>query len=245
LADWSQYTMNASVCWPQNEKIIGVLGFSPIATADFINKLVCRKLNKEWLYPRIIIDIDTKAPSRGRFFELGETDPVPYIRQDIAILHERGADFVVVPCNTAHILYERFACNSPVPIPNIVDVTCLAAANACINNPIVLCSASARDYGLYGKVLKNSIEFPEQSIIQDGIEAIKQNKDARKIAEQIVGVIYNLKNADGIIYGCTEIGVLMQFAELQLPVIDSNKALADFCFEFANAHLVQNIRMSA
>jgi aspartate racemase len=101
--------MNSEVSWDKNEKTIGVLGLSPFATLDFCSKFFNRSLQKEWLYPRMLMDMHTKIPSRGRFFELGETDPVPYIKDAIKKLHEHGADFIVIPCNTVHILYNRFA----------------------------------------------------------------------------------------------------------------------------------------
>jgi aspartate racemase len=245
MADWSQYPMNKDVHWPKNEKIVGVLGVAPIATMDFYAKLVLRPIQKDWQMPRIIMDVNSKIPSRGRYFELGEADFAPYIKDGIIGLYKSGADFVVIPCNAAHIVYERFAQDSPIPIPHIVDITCVAAKKAGIKQPVALYSSYARKFQLYKKTFQQVVDFPEQSIVSAGIEAVKKNVNTNGIARQILDIISTMKNVDGIIYGCTEVGLLMQSVQIQLPVIDSNKALADFCFEFSNSDLSENIRLRA
>ena len=244
MADWTKYPMNASVNWPNDEKIIGVLGLAPVATADFIDKLVSRPLRKDWECPKIIMNLDSKIPSRGRFFELNETDPVPYIMDGIKDLASAGADFVVIPCNTAHILYERFAKDSPVPIPHIVDVTCAYAKKRGVSAPLLLCSRAVREHGLYEKIC-SCVQFPNGDLVSAGIEAVKQNKDTADIAAQIRKDIAGMPDVDGVIYGCTEIGLLMESQHDETKrVIDSNQALADFCFEFANGNVEDNIRIS-
>jgi aspartate racemase len=246
MADWSKYPMDINVHWPINEKVIGVLGFSPIAVSNFLSYLVNRQVDKEWQYPRILIDIDSKVPSRGRYLELGETDPVPFIKRDIELLCEKGADFVVIPCNTVHILYERFALDSPIPIPHIIDVTYCAAVNAGISRPVVLCSLSTANHGLYQQVFKQAVRFPKQALVSEGIEAVKRNARTEAIAEQILQTISAMDNVDGVIYGCTEVGVLMQSVKPKLPIVDSTKELADFCFMFANSSKIDSqIRLYA
>ena len=119
---------NGPVQWSEQEGAIGVVGVAPWATVDF-----CRAVyslidaEKDWHYPRLIVDANSKIPSRGRHLQLGERDPSPFIKLTIEELARQGATVVVVPCNTAHILYERWAVDAPVPVPHIVDVTVEAA----------------------------------------------------------------------------------------------------------------------
>ena len=110
--------------WDPCEGTIGVVGVAPWATLDF-----CRAVyslvdaEKDWHYPRLLIDANAKIPSRGRYLELGERDPSPLIRETIDELAEQGATVVAVPCNTAHLLYDRWASGARVAVPNLIEVT--------------------------------------------------------------------------------------------------------------------------
>src|SRR4051812_28423752 len=95
-----------NVWWPDDERVLGVLGVAPAATADFFVKLTSlTHARKDWEHVRVLIDSNPKIPSRGRHLELGETDPSPYLREGIEALLAQGAALVALPCNTAHILY--------------------------------------------------------------------------------------------------------------------------------------------
>ena len=55
------------VFWDPEEKVVGVLGLAPQATYDFYCKFVeANPAEKDWEYVRVIMDINTKIPSRGR-----------------------------------------------------------------------------------------------------------------------------------------------------------------------------------
>ena len=153
------------------------------------------------------MDINTKIPSRGRYFELGETDPSPYIRDAIIELHKRGADFVVIPCNTAHILYSNFAKKESflissnhyggddgiICVPNIIDVTAVAVNKMGFSNSMILCTNSSRKNRIYEDVFDrfgiNCFQFPDQVLISKSIEAVKQNKDVSNIANSVYDIL--------------------------------------------------------
>lgn len=108
--------------WPKSERTLGVIGMSPFTTLNFLNVFYSLiHAEKEWQDPRIRLDMNTKIPSRERFFELGEEDPSPYMAQTITELHQQGADYVLIPCNTVHILQEDWRWDSPIPIISIID----------------------------------------------------------------------------------------------------------------------------
>ena len=70
--------------WKTNEKFLGVLGLSPYATFDFLSKIADNTdASKDWEHIRIIMDLNTKIPSRGRSLDLGEESPVKYIINSI------------------------------------------------------------------------------------------------------------------------------------------------------------------
>jgi len=239
MSDWSGWPMNEAVYWPKNEKTIGVLSVAPITTGDFISKLVSRIKGKDWHYPRILIDSNSKIPSRGRYFELNETDPSPYILHGIEALHQSGADFVVVPCNTVHILYDKYSPPILCPVPNMIDITIVAALNRNYRKPMIICSNAVRKHELYEKGFAlhgiHAVQYPNQDIITQGIYGIKQSdtKKVARVAETVCETLSVIQDIDVIIYGCTDIEMIMRTkGGLNRPYIDSNQVLADFCWDY-------------
>src|SRR5690348_692419 len=135
------------VDWPQDEGVLGVVGVAPWATLDFARALY-RQVNarKDWHYPRVLLDINTKLPSRGRHLQLGETDPSEAIAATIDELARQGATLAVVVCNTAHILFDRWSRNAPIPILHIIEETVRAAQGAGACKVVALASASLAQY---------------------------------------------------------------------------------------------------
>ena len=94
------------VDWPESEGTLGVVGVAPWATLDFCRVLYqAVRASKDWHFPRLLLDINTKIPSRGRHLQLGETDPSSAIAATIAELAEMGVGRVSIPvasCMVAH-----------------------------------------------------------------------------------------------------------------------------------------------
>lgn len=224
------------VSWPQEEGAIGVVGVAPWATIDFLKALYEQvKAEKDWQYPRVLCDINTKLPSRGRHLELGERDPSPFIAETIDELASQGATVVVVPCNTAHILYSSWAADASVEVLNIVRVS-VAALGDVSGQVAVLASRSVYQNRLYEKVIVEA-GLHCASLENDEIEFISRIIGAVKRFGRIPSCFYgdinkffeNLKsrNACALILGCTELTELAAFARKYFScVVDSNSALA-------------------
>ena len=91
------------------EKVVGILGgMGPFATVDFYKQiLLATHAKKDWEHLRILIDSNVKIPSRTRAILYGEESPAPAMVKSINNLTRIGADFVVVPCNSAHYFYKE------------------------------------------------------------------------------------------------------------------------------------------
>lgn len=235
--------MNNDVYWNKNEKIIGVVGVAPAATADFYSKLIrLTPVKKEWEHVRVIIDSNPKIPSRGRYLELGETDPVPYIRASIKQLHLLNASIIAIPCNTAHILYESYAKNLPVMVINMIEVTVDSAINAIGRRPFnaaVFASRLTQQHKLYenvfnkydGRIIDTSAHQSEISAL---IEAVKQGQVLSGLQEKMKMILSSYSQADVFILGCTELSLLASGKINNVPIIDSNLALAEACLKLSN-----------
>lgn len=225
------------VDWPAAEGTLGVVGVAPWATLDFCRALYkAVSATKDWHFPRVLLDINTKLPSRGRHLQLGETDPSPAIAATIEELARQGATLAVVVCNTAHILHDRWSRNAPIPVLHIIEETVLAARSAGAQRVAPLVSVSLARYDLYGERARSlglgchPLEQADQDIVDALIAAVKVTGALDPAQQQAArGLLARLKSAgvDTVIAGCTELSVLEGVcAEASLGFVDSNVALA-------------------
>jgi len=227
---------NNGVYWNPNEKVVGVLGLAPQATYDFYHKFVAANpAKKDWQYIRVIIDVNTKIPSRGRCLELGETTPVPQMRSAILNLNKAGADFVVIPCNTAHYFYDDVVRDLGVPVMNILEETykCVMKLRPKIKKLGLLASRNTVKFRLYEKFFDKvnvRIMTPqsEQEAVYQAIETVKSGRLYVKTKNEMKYLCEGMvaKGAEGIILGCTEISLIIREGDLEVPVYDSNEILA-------------------
>ena len=245
--------MNKEVNWNPDEKIIGVVGVAPAATADFYTKLIqLTPAKKDWEHVRVIVDSNPKIPSRGRFFDLGETDPVPYIRQSIEQLIQVGASIIAVPCNTAHVLYERYMTGFTISIPNMISLTVERVIQQSPIKPkkaTVFASKTTVEHGLYNKAFKQhgiivNDTSNHQIEISALIEKVKQGFSIALLRKEMSHLLNSYQEeSDVFILGCTELSLLIENHYQGIAVIDSNMTLAESCLKMANnsAYLQKDI----
>lgn len=152
------------VDWPADQGTIGLVGVAPWATLDFLRVLYSQIMaTKDWHLRRVIADINPKLPSRGRHLELGERDRLPYIAEPIKELSAKEATVVVVvPCNTTHVLYDRWARDAPVPVPPIIEATVKAVLSEGARRIATLASRAISRYGIY-----------EQQILEQDMDVVR------------------------------------------------------------------------
>src|SRR5205823_6344060 len=100
------------------DKVIGVLGgMGPWATLDLFEKILrLTPAQVDQDHFRLVIDNNPKIPDRSPAILGDSEDPTPALVATAKNLQQHGADFLVIPCNTAHFFYERVA--SAVPRPS-------------------------------------------------------------------------------------------------------------------------------
>lgn len=227
-----------SVSWPRLEGTLGVVGVAPWATLEFCRQFLgLFPASKDWEYPRIILDLNSKIPSRGRFLELGETNPSPFIAATIQEMAVAGATVAVVPCNTAHILYDSWALNLDIPVINIVEATIRKAMQKGAKRTIVLSSkltASSRVYhqGLESFQIEPVEVSPEiQQIVDETIGLVKLGRaHSQQVYSATIEIIEYVRsrNVNSVILGCTELGLLVEAFRMEgVSTTDSLLALAE------------------
>lgn len=232
------YSLGGEVSWNEDEGVLGVVGVAPWATIEFCKIFYGKiKASKDWHYPRVLLDINTKLPSRGRYFQLGETDPSPYIAATIYELYEQGATIAVVPCNTAHILYDRWGKDAPIPVLNIVSETLELVNSAGIKKIACLTSSDLAKYDLFGKmslemgIRSIKLGTQKQNLVSSIIEDVKRNgMIGMKNKADLDLMIIDLKMSGirAAVLGCTELSSLSDhFDRHDIQTFDSNEALAE------------------
>ncbi|MBU4562061.1 amino acid racemase, partial [bacterium] len=105
------------------EKIIGILGgMGPEATIDLFYKIIkFTPAEKDQDHLRIIIDNNPKIPDRTAAILGKGEDPLPALRESARNLEKAGADFIVIPCNTAHYFLSSIQKNVKIPVLNMIE----------------------------------------------------------------------------------------------------------------------------
>lgn len=230
------YPVCDTVRWPSDEGVLGVVGIAPWATLEFCQQLYAlTHVQKDWDYPRVIIDGNCKIPSRGRHLQLGERDPSPFIQATINELASMGATVAVVPCNTAHILWPRWSVGTTIPVINIVDATVasLSPGNGLVAvlGSSLLCASRLYSLKLMDKGRRTAtLTTSMQLTIDQCISMLKTEKVLNEaMLTQLHDVVrqLTLQGVTTFILACTELSLLKEQRLWEgVDVVDSSASLA-------------------
>ena len=233
------------------EKIIGVIGgMGPAATSDLLGRIIkFTKAKKDQDHIHVIIDSNPKIPDRSQaIFGKGES-PVPALIKSGRMLQTAKADFIIIPCNTAHFFYDELKGHLRIPIVHMIREVAkkIHKEFPAVRKAGLLSTQGTIKAGLYQKELGDiGIEVikPDERV-QDmvteaifGREGIKCGCLEGKSKKLIYNAIDNLINngAELIIGGCTEIPLVVDLKTVLLPFINSNQVLAESAVSIAKGN---------
>lgn len=159
-------------------------------------------------------------------------------------LEAAGADFIVICTNTMHKVAPQIAAMIQIPILHIADATADELEKSHIKKAGLLGTKYTMTQDFYKQKLIDrnlDVVIPEEAdveIINDIIfhelcvGEIKEN--SRKIFQKIIEKL-KAAGAEGVILGCTEIGLLIQQKDSSLPVFDTTQIHATCAAEYALA----------
>jgi len=227
-----------------NQKTIGILGgMGPEATLDCFAKIIENTpAQKDQDHLRVVIDSNPKVPDRTAAI-IGEGEsPVPAIVAGCGALERAGADFIIIPCVSAHFFLSAIQTHSNLPILSIFDA---------VAETIVRDHPQIKTVGLMATTGTIKGERFQQRLAEDGIhtvipdaavqakimEAIYDIKNAQParsrsgISADLIAAAQSLiackpRNAQGIIAGCTEIPLALKRQHLSVPYFDPLTILA-------------------
>jgi aspartate racemase len=221
----------------EQEKTVGVIGgMGPEATADFLRRIIAATpARDDEDHIHVLIDNNPKIPSRlAALLEGNGEDPLTVLIAMARGLEKQGADFLTIPCNTAH--YYRPAIAQAVAIP-VLDMVALSVARLASQSPKphkigMLASPAVQKVGLYESRLKEAgftALFPDadgEAKILGVIRAVKAAKltDQHKRDYADVSAALERAGADAYLIACTELSVIGP-PNARLPSVDALDAL--------------------
>jgi len=223
------------------EKTIGILGgMGPEATLDCFAKIIKNTpAKKDQEHLRVIVDSNPKIPDRpAAIIGKGES-PVPALIQGCHFLQLAGADFIIIPCVTAHFFLEEIRREVRLPILSILDVVTetIEREHPQITTVGLLAISATVNSGLFQKRLAaDNIQtlVPDetgQSTVMAAVADIKKTRPTHSRAQITADLIATAEDlvsrgARGIVAGCTEIPLALKPEHLAVPYFDALTILA-------------------
>ena len=229
------------------EKVIGILGgMGPEATIDLFQKIVAAtpaRIDQEHL--RIIIDNNPRIPDRTAALLYGGEDPTPLLQATARNLEQAGADFLIMPCNSAHLFYERIVEAVRIPVLHIADEAVAESLRRYpeIDTVGILAATGTARLGLYHKrfeakgIRALSPSDADQEAVHGAIFSVKAGDKGPAVRERIRGVAERMagQGAQLLLTACTELPLILQDGDVGVPVLDPTLALAHAAVRFAGS----------
>jgi len=216
-------------------KTIGLIGGmsweSTVTYYQLINETVKQQLGglhsaKILLYSVDFAEIE-EHQAKGQWDKSAEE-----LARVAANLEKAGADFIVICTNTMHKVAPQIQAAISVPILHIAEATAEE-----------LNARGITKVGLLGTKYTMTQDFYKNKLIEAGIEVMIPDEVGVEIVQNVIynelclgiirpesrekfrQVIENLaqRGAQGVILGCTEIGLLISQADTTLPVFDTTQ----------------------
>ena len=216
-----------------NLKTIGLIGGmsweSTVTYYKIINETVKEKLGGLHSAKCILYSVDfqeiEECQANGNWEKSGEI-----LGEAAYNLEKAGADFIVICTNTMHKVVNQIKEKISVPILHIAEMTAEKILEKGLKNIALLGTKYTMEQDFYKSKLiekginviipdKNDIEIINK-VIYDELCLGTINSDSKKKFLEIVDKLRS-KGAEGIILGCTEIGLLIKNADTDVPLFDT------------------------
>ena len=156
-----------------------------------------------------------------------------------------GADFVIICTNTMHKMAEDVQNHITIPLLHIADATADKIKSRGMQTVALLGTRFTMEENFYkGRLIRNyglEVMIPPTDAMQIVHDVIYNELCVGEIREsskkQYVDIMERLmeNGAEGIILGCTEIGLLVQDQDCRVPLFDTARIHAEAAVEYALA----------
>jgi aspartate racemase len=228
----------------RQDKIIGILGgMGPEATIDLFTKIVrSTPVSGDQDHLRVIIDSNPAIPDRQKAILENGPSPVPMLIETAKNLESAGADFIVMPCNTAHYWVQEIRKAVTIPVVDMVEETANDTARSypSLRTVGIMAATGTVRSGLYQRqfhklnIKSISPTEDDQAKLMQAIYSVKAG-DLSTPSPTAIAIGQRLieAGAGAIVVGCTEIPLILKPRDMPIPVIDATQVLARRAVEIA------------
>ena len=230
-------------------KTLGILGgMGPLATIDLYDKIVRHTdAHKDKDHIHVLIDSYPDIPDRTAFITGDGENPLPFLIEAAKKIEAMGAEFLVMPCNTAHYFYEEVARFVNIPFLHMIDEVgiYIQKQKPEIKKVGILATEGTYKGQIYEarfaafnlEILTPSEE--DKKIVSELIYSVKEGHTLLNKAD-ITKVLAHMKEAGAevMILGCTELPIAFEQLNINVEVVDSTLVLAMAAVEYAGARSI-------
>tara|TARA_B100000470_G_scaffold125991_1_gene97369 strand:+ start:1701 stop:2426 length:726 start_codon:yes stop_codon:yes gene_type:complete len=222
---------------------VGIIGgMGPEATIDFMSRVIAlTPSQRDQDHIRMVVENNPHIPDRQ---STAENDLIAIELTAIAErLEVAGADFLVLPCNTAHVFIDDLLKNIQIPFVHIVSETVneIVKEHTNVKNVGLLATDMCINSGIYHQAIKSVdrtvlvLEQQDQKSCMQLIFDVKKGKYSKSTKTDMVRLADQLiqKGADIIVAGCTEIPLILDTKSINVPLVSSTEVLAKRTVEIA------------
>jgi aspartate racemase len=160
-------------------------------------------------------------------------------------LEGAGAEAILICANTMHRMADDVAAAISVPLVNLIDATAKAVRAKSVRRPLLLATSYTMEQPFYRERLRRGgvetlipAELDRarlQSIIYGELVQGRFKLASKKALIAMAESAVRASGADGVILGCTELGLLLKAEELPAPMFDTTEIHASAAMDFALA----------
>ena len=217
-------------------KRLGIIGgLGPQTSCKFclnINQKFIRFSNRQ---PDIVLENVPISKSAEQDLINGEPSAEAFelISRAVKRLNSAGADVIAMPCNTAHRFISQLRKISKKPILSIIDECAKECKKNNFEKVLILGSTATIKAKMHQIALKKFkikttlVRKKDQEAISNVIIRILNNNSSEADVQKLLGVISESqkRGAQAVIFGCTDLQLLIPKTKCAIPVIDTCEVL--------------------
>ena len=154
-------------------------------------------------------------------------------------LENMGSQILTMPCNSAEYFFEDINKEITIPFFSMIEEVAKKIKKNKYKKIGLLATKTTIDKKLYDKKLSLSkveiIKPKNQEAISNIISNILAGEKSQKDKEKLLEIIEKMKRegAETIILGCTDLPILINQSDTQIPLVNTIKILAEATIKFS------------
>lgn len=217
-------------------KTLGVIGgVGPLATAYFMELVIemTQAQRDQQHLPMLIYNLPSIPDRTSYILDHTCENPLPELIRAGQTLVKSGADYMAIPCVTAHYFHEQLAAALSVPLLHLVRETVQHLYDHGVRTAGIMATSGTVSAGLFQRELLQygmTAVVPDEEHQRDVMTLIYDNVKAGVPVEteRFDGVDRALREAgaEAVILGCTELSLIKRDYALGPGFLDAMEVLA-------------------